>query len=437
MKANKELLESIGLQVGVTVVLVVVGLALLSMLGFPSQKLTDLGNLLGIRLIENQATGAGFTAKDTNVTTQVELFEPEADVSLLLPPFVYGLAGKDYKLQYENVILSQDSEQFRFSVSCGTCEQISQYMRRSWKVGDLKFGTHPIFMSVSSLDLSTNYGTAATELRVSEATKLSGANPNILILGDSITRQHWWVNDLARSLNGYGVDNWNMLGRIHEDGSPPFSEKPIEGVRHEAEYGWSLSSFASFIATDDNQAKAYRRDRSPFVFGAGPSDAKLDVDRYYKEQASGNSADYVVIQGGINDIWGVNTDDEVLLKQRIDVTIANAEKLVAAFHAADSNTQVGIILPAPFTRNRKDFRDAYGDSISWWSARRAQHALVKAMIEKFGNRETEGVWLVPLYASFDILDGYPIDNAGHPNRYGQKQIADAVFAWMAWVADQR
>ena len=436
MDANQQLLKRICLQIGITASFVIAGLALLSVLGFPTQKFADLGKLLGVRLIDNQGAG-GLTAQKPAAAAHEEAIKPETDISLTLPPHVYGLVGGELNLQYDSIVVSKDSGQYRFSVTCKECPIVNPYDRRSWSAKNLKAGNFGLLVGVSSLDFKKSLGLAQTKLRVSSPEKLANSEPRILVFGDSITRQHWWVNDLARFLKQNKVTGWSMIGREYEDGTPPFSEKPLEGVRHEAEYGWSFSFFSSFIAADKTQAKTFRRSKSPFVYGASPAEAKLDVKRYYDEQAEGKSADYVIMQAGINDIWGVNADDEVLLKKRIDVTVANAEKLVAAFHKADPKTQVGVVLPAPFTKDQKDFKDAYGNDVTWWSARRGQHALVKAMIAKFGNRETEGVWIIPLYASFDALDGYPIDNAGHPNRFGHQQIANSVFSWMSWVAQER
>ena len=443
MQKMQDQIKKMLVQFGITAALVVAGIGLLSLVGFPSQGSMDLGKLLGFRFVDKGMNTAAQTGENTgglgqtsepSIGNVTKFPQPEDTLDVSLPPAIYSVTDVPVEIYYDNLVLSRDSEQFRFNPICQACSSIKPFGRRSWKVTNEEPGKFKLDVGVSSFDFQEQKDQASTTINTADLDRLKNTTPTILAFGDSITRQHWWVNELARRLNDAGVQNWQMIGKEFEDGTPPFSEKPIAGVKHEAEYGWSFSFFSSFIAADEAQAKTYRREKSPFVYGDSPLEAKLDVQRYYDEMSSGNAADFVIMQAGINDMWGVNPDDAVQLEQRLKLTLDNAQKLVDAFLAANPTTQVGIVLPAPFTRNERDFVDAYGSDVTRWNARRVQHALVKAMIERFKGREAQNVWLVPVYASFDTIDGYPIDNAGHPNPLGQSQIADAVFAWMNWVA---
>jgi lysophospholipase L1-like esterase len=433
-------------QTALTGVIAAGAIGLISVLGFPNQRMLDLGKWLQVRVISGGAgsgagagagAGGGGLAGGGAAQAEKPADTPETDLAMTLGPALFAVAGQPFTLEYDNVILSRDSEQYRFNVLCGTCPWADTMQRRRWAGTPPQPGEHALTVGTVSFDFTRTLAQGATTLRVAPAEALRARPPRLLVFGDSITRQHWWVNGVARRLDAAGVRGWSMIGREYTDGTPPFSEKPPAGVRHEAEYGWSFSFFSSFIAADEAQARAFRRPRSPFVYGESPLAAKLDVPRYYAETSGGQPADFVVMQAGINDIWGVNAEDPVALKQRLDLTMANIKRLVDAFTAAHPGTHVGLILPAPFTRSEKNFNDAYKGAVTRWNARQGQHALVRAMIETFGGKEAERIWLIPLHASFDTVDGYPVDNAGHPNPHGQGQIADAVFAWMSWVGARR
>ena len=56
------------------------------------------------------------------------------------------------------------------------------------------------------------------------------------------------------------------------------------------------------------------------------------------------------------------------------------------------------------------------------------------MIERFGNREKDGIHLVPTELNIDPIDGYPENNGVHPNAAGYAQIGASFYSWMkAWM----
>jgi lysophospholipase L1-like esterase len=68
------------------------------------------------------------------------------------------------------------------------------------------------------------------------------------------------------------------------------------------------------------------------------------------------------------------------------------------------------------------------------------------MLETFGDRETDGVYLVPAWLNLDPVNGFPATKAAaharsaaevirqsngvHPSAEGYRQIGDAVYAWL-------
>jgi len=57
------------------------------------------------------------------------------------------------------------------------------------------------------------------------------------------------------------------------------------------------------------------------------------------------------------------------------------------------------------------------------------------MIERMGNRQGEGIYLVPTEMNIDPVDGFPVNNGVHPNPIGYAQIGASFYAWLkVWMA---
>ena len=56
----------------------------------------------------------------------------------------------------------------------------------------------------------------------------------------------------------------------------------------------------------------------------------------------------------------------------------------------------------------------------------------KRLLEKYGGREDEKIFVVPTELYLDPVDGYPVDNAVHPNVDGYNQIGASVYSWLKW-----
>lgn len=86
--------------------------------------------------------------------------------------------------------------------------------------------------------------------------------------------------------------------------------------------------------------------------------------------------------------------------------------------------------PPPPNARESSFEDNYKGNYLRWGWKRIQHQLVKRMIEKFQGRNHDGIYLVPTEVNIDPMDGYPINNAVHPNTFGYMQIATSFYVWL-------
>jgi CubicO group peptidase (beta-lactamase class C family) len=119
----------------------------------------------------------------------------------------------------------------------------------------------------------------------------------------------------------------------------------------------------------------------------------------------------------------------------IDGALDNAQKLLAAFHAASPKTVLAVGLTTPPNSREEGFEANYKGKYHRWGWKRIQHRLVRRMMERFGSREGEGIRLVPTELNLDPVDGFPLNNGVHPNATGYKEIGASFYSWLkAWMA---
>ncbi len=200
------------------------------------------------------------------------------------------------------------------------------------------------------------------------------------------------------------------------------------GVFHEGYGGWSFKLFATHHAP--GQEAIYKIAKSPFVRLVAGEPA-LDVTGYVERQGILGKLDVVVFQLGLNETFALDRDDPTAVAAGVGEMVTHADRLVAAFADAAPEAKLGIVLPAPFTRSARTFEQVYGGSREDfgdpWRHRRIQHAVLTALLDRFG-AEAPPIFVIPLNAALDTVDGYWIGDAGHPNEHGADQIAGAVFA---------
>lgn len=316
--------------------------------------------------------------------------EPAIDVSLLVPPYIYATVGFKTEIFFDNIVLVDDSAQYRFRVSgidLGKKKDLGKNDRK-WsfvpKADDV--GHHLLTIAVESDRGGPTLAETETTLVVS-APNSSGAR--LLLVGDSLTAAGVYPAALARLMP-----------------SSTFVSHGVGGWR----YAYALSS-----------------PTSPF----------LDVDAYVRDAFAGVPPDVVTFELGINDVFNGSRDlggmdDPAAVERAIDIMLESADALLARFRASMPAATFGIALVTPPNARESAFEANYGARVppvhraSW---RRAQHRTVQRQIAHFGGREREGIFLIPTEVSLDPWAGFPIDNALHPNALGYEQIATTFHAW--------
>jgi len=358
----------------------------------------------------------------------VSLRAETVPLQLTLPPTWNGVPGVPISLYYDNVVLTEHPEAYHFEVKC----DIGAAESKRWTVtpADKDVGDHPMEVVVKSADGKV-LEHAKTTLHIAPKNAGAGRELKLLIVGDSLTAATAYPNEIARLLSTEGNPKWTMLSD-----NKPASAAP--GVAHEGYGGWTWVAFLRKYEPNPARTpdgKGWKTRSSPFVYLGADGKPALDIPRYFKEVCGGQSPDVVTFLLGINDCFHTNPEDEKAVETTIKATLDNADQLLAAFHAASPKTVFAVGLTTPPNSREEGFEANYHGKYHRWGWKRIQHRLVQRMLEHLGNRQAEGIYLVPTELNLDPVDGYPVGNGVHPNSVGYAQIGTSFYAWLkTWLS---
>lgn len=349
---------------------------------------------------------------------QVGTAQENEPLQLTLPGECYAVPGVEMNLYFDNLVLTQSPEDFRFEVKC----DIGKVEKRRWTVTPTPkdVGDHELVVTVFDGRDGKQMAQAKTKLQVIPARAGEGRTISLLIVGDSLTHATLYPNEIARLLSQPGNPKWRMLG-THQ---PKSAQK---GVAHEGYGGWTWQRFVSQY--EPNPDGTYRKRSSPFVYLGEKGKPELDVTRYIKEECGGHAPDFVIIMLGINDCFSASPDAP---DKRIDEMFRQADILLKALRQTMPQAEVGLCLTTPPNSREAAFQANYKGRYSRWNWKRIQHRLVQRQIERFAKSKEEKLTIIPTELNLDPIDGYPENNAVHPNAEGYKQIGASIYAWLKW-----
>ena len=353
-------------------------------------------------------------------------------IKLLLPMLIYAVPGIEVNVYFDNVVLAVNPANHVFDVTCD--KGIQQNERWTFTPAPNEAGDYPFLLEVRN-DTNGIVARAKSTVRIVADGAGKGAEKTLLIIGDSLTH--------ASVYSQHVLDLWktNNQGRLTLIGSHGPGGVPGEN-RHEGYGGWTAERFATHF-TGAARDGDYKQRGSPFLYKEGEAPPKLDFARYCREFNDGKGPDFVTILLGCNDTFSA-TDDTI--EERIDTMFRHYDTLLGMIHAVRPDTQIGALLLVPPAASQDAFGANYRNGQTRWQYKRNQHRVVERMMERYGKREQENVFLVPAHVNLDCVRNYPqrtdaanaratekvarSNNGVHPAAEGYRQIGDSIYCWL-------
>jgi hypothetical protein len=120
--------------------------------------------------------------------------------------------------------------------------------------------------------------------------------------------------------------------------------------------------------------------------------------------------------------------------------------MIAGIRAAAPDAKIAILPPVPPSASQDAFGANYHSNQTRWGYLKNQHLAVLRLMQTFGDRENEKIYLVPAYTNLDCAHNFPstlkaanarneskierATNGVHPAPAGYLQIADSIFGWI-------
>ena len=352
--------------------------------------------------------------------------EEASALRLTLPAEMYAVVGVEMNVYFDNVVLTQTPEVFRFEVKCDVGQTDARRWRLTPTIQDV--GNHQLVVSVRDAG-GKQLAQRSTRLVIVPADAGADRKVKLLIVGDSLTHATAYPNEVARLLSRDGNPKWQMLGTHRPT-------RAAEGVAHEGYGGWTWVRFVTKYEPEPDGT--HRKRSSPFVFLGKDGKPELNVARYFDEHFDGQRPDVVFFLLGINDCFGADPDDPASIDARIDTMLKSATTLLAEFRKAAPDTDLAICITTPPNARESGFEANYKGRYHRWGWKRIQHRLVERLLSDYEPRSDDAeqamkhIFVVPTQLNIDPVDGYPENNGVHPNGVGYQQIGASIYSWLKW-----
>jgi len=261
----------------------------------------------------------------------------------------------------------------------------------------------------------------------------------MLVVGDSLTQAGIYTQHLLELAEKKDGPTLTLIGSRGPDNSPAHGSNRFEGYN-----GWTAEAFATFHGPLARSGVFKPGETgSPFVFEANGKKT-LDFGEYCRQFNNSEAPDFVTFALGTNDVFAA-TDDNI--DSVIGRVFLYYDSLIDMVHGFNKSTRIGVVLIIPPSEDQDGFRGYRPpERQTRWQYRRNQHRLIERMIEHFGRRESENIFLINAYLNFDAAHNFvtrPMEwNAEnpeqtarvidgiHPAASGYRQMADSIYAWM-------
>lgn len=249
-------------------------------------------------------------------------------------------------------------------------------------------------------------GSFVRDVKIKKISSSAGAGRtfNIMLIGESTTAAADFLTSLREVCNTDSA-TFNFVGK-----------NTAGGVNHEAYPGWGIGTLWH-AQTANNMTNNFWN----------PNNQHFDLDYYFTQNPTIPVPDIVSIAFGINDFNRYVTSSKTMIE--------HYENVIAQFKAKNPNIKILIGLTHAYSLH---------DNYRGIKARDEIMGRVNELIKYFRNRESEGIYLNPMFYNLDCVYGmryqevqaHPFnpskmimvgtDNV-HPSIYGYKQTAQMTY----------
>lgn len=329
------------------------------------------------------------------------LFGQTTENTLVLPPVIHLAEGVEGRIYYDNVVHFPENHSLEIECPVGT-------------IGEDFWSFTPVDGDEGLYRFAMTIRDEADEVVASEETILAvirqsaSSQPlRLMAIGDSLTAPGRYQQTLALHMTNAGIA-FETLGTVSNS-----------GFNYE---GYGGNSFQRYL-----EGPYYFR--SPFVY----ADTGFDPERYFAQNTSGVVPTLYLVFLGINDTFAGSNGTDVQQETRLNEVMVRATTFIEGMRAAAPGSDVGIVLTPAGSADQAAYDAAYGEgvyTVDKWQAMRQK--LVARYVETFGNREDEGIFLVPVSVGIDRVNDYSAADPIHPMSSGYQKIGDMMFSWLAY-----
>lgn len=340
-------------------------------------------------------------------TTYVAFGKDVSYCEIILPNKIYSVVGREANIYLDNIMIDH-AEKYDYRIEC----PIGLQQQERFTVVPTAAGTSQLVIDVYGNTSDENDVLSSFTTNVVVAAQNAGSGEKkYLQIGDSTTFQ---LNELGCLQTAFSGDSitLNQLG--------------TQGVSPNKSEGYPGKD-TQFIFSDPT---------SPFVFSGSFNFAQYMSTNGY------SGVDAVGFAMGINDMYPMRNDTQV--NEKIALNFSYYDAMIASITAYNPNIKIGIFCPILPTKSQ----DAFGEASAQSRFRHKRSMMLwnKALINKYQNRESENIFVVPYATSLDCVNNFssssvPVNsrnsklvtrqnNALHPNERGYLQMADSIRAWL-------
>lgn len=416
-------------------------------------------------------------------------------VKMIGAPHLYALQGAEINLYFDSVII-QDADDYIWDVACSQGEQWEERFR----IVPTDSADRTLTLQVRNPeDWADLWGEKSISVRVAGTTDGTGITRKTLFIGDSTTAGGQYVGEVV-NLASSDVFNVTAIGTR---GTAP--------VQHEGRGGWRVSDYAGpgrtyfrfdvsgVVVEPSINSTVYSHNGSEYkiqenhltagngyliaertsgstdplssgtltkVSGNGDatigfntwssvsgnpfwndSTQQVDFSGYLTENGlSMTDNDWVFFHLGINDVFGQTSDSGVTSIALSNITQLNT--FIASVKAHNANIRIGMMVTIPPCRYQSAFGNNYDAGQTRDRYKRNILLYNEHLVDGFGGREGEGIYLCPVHYTIDPVFGFPsvmqnansrtteqvfrMTNSVHPNDSGYYQMADEVWAFLKY-----